>query len=187
MFRMLQADLDRTASRLDAIRIGNTRVIPVPTQAVIQTLDVASGNDLAQSAVLRVSDLDEIAVEKQDVRAVDGGGLGFADKLHDDAARDVAVLVDVDGALLVGEKEFAVAEPEHAEWFEFLDACGDGADVRGFGVGDGERELLVEGEDFDAAGSGDGEGGVEQIECIGIGRDVEIVKVAEKLGGAAAG
>jgi hypothetical protein len=162
-------------------------MIPVPTEAVIKTLDVPTRNDLPQPAVLRVPHLDEIAIEQQDIGPIDGSGLGLADKLHDDAARDVAVLVDVDGALLVGEEELAVAEPEHAEGFELLDAGGDGADVRGFGVGDGEGELLVEGEDFDAAGGGDGEGGVEEVEGVGVGRDVEVVEIAEEFGRAATG
>ena len=97
------------------------------------------------------------------------------------------MLVDVDGTLLVREEEFTLAEPEHAEGFEFLDARGDGADVWGFRVGDGEGQLFVEGEDFDAARRGDGEGGVEEVEGVGVGRDVEVVEVAEEFGRAAAG
>ena len=184
---MLQADLHRAASRFSAIRISHAGTIPIPTEAVIETFDVPSGNDLTQATVLRVAHFDEIAVEEQDIRPVDGSGLGFADKFHDDAARHVAVLVDVDGAFLVGEEKFAVAEPEHAEGFELLDPGGDGADVRGLGVGDGEGELFVEGEDFDAAGGGDGERGVEEVECVSVGGNVEVVEVAEELGCAAAG
>lgn len=142
---------------------------------------------MAQSAVLRVPYFDEIAVEKQDIGPIDGRSLGLADKLHDDAAGDVTVLVDIDGTLLVGEEEFAVAEPEHAEGFELFDAGGDGIDVRGFGVGDGEGKFFIEGEDFDAAGGGNGEGRVEEVERVGVGGDVEVVKVTEELGCAAAG
>ena len=189
MLRMLQADLHRPAPGVTAVgtRVRHARVVAVPAQSVVQTLDVPAGDDLAQTAVLRVAHLDEVAVEEQDVRPVDGGGLGPADELHDDAARDLAVLVDVDGALLVREQEFALAESEHAERLELVDPGGDGADGRGLGVGDGKGELLVEREDFDAAGGGDGERGVEEVECVSVGGNVEVVEVAEELGCAAAG
>lgn len=67
------------------------------------------------------------------------------------------MLVDVHGAFVVREEEFAIAESEHAEGFEFLDAGRDGADVGCFSVGNGEGLFLVEGHDFNATGGGDGE------------------------------
>lgn len=77
-------------------------------QAVVETLDVSAGDDLSEAAVLRVADLDEVGIEQQDVGAEHGGALGLADKLHDDGAADVTILVDVDGALFVAEQEFLV-------------------------------------------------------------------------------
>jgi len=59
--------------------------------------------------------------------------------------------------------------------------------VGGFGVGDGEGQFFVEGENFDAAGSGYGKGGMEEIEGVGVGGDVKVIEVAEEFSRAAAG
>ena len=153
--------------------------------AIIQHLDISPRNDLAEPAVLRVADLDKVRVEEQDVGSVEGGALGLADELHDDAAADVAVLVDVDGALLVAEDKVRVGEAEHAERVLALQALGDGGDVLLLEVRHGPGLLLVEGEDLEALGGADGEGGVEEVDAVAVGRDVELVVLAEELGRAA--
>ena len=56
----------------------------------------------------------------------------------------------------------------------------------GVEVGDGEGEFLVEGEDLEALGGGDGEGAVEEVDSVGVAPDVEVVKFAEESGGAPA-
>src|SRR5690242_13825218 len=101
--RVLQAHLNRPMMARSA------------RQPIIKTLDVSPRNDLSQAAILRVPDLDEIGVEQQHVGAEHGGALSLADKLHDDRAADVAVLVDVHGALFVAEQELLVREAEHAQ------------------------------------------------------------------------
>lgn len=53
-----------------------------------------------------------------------------------------------------------------------------------FEVGDGPGLLLVEGEDFEAFGGGDGEGGVEEVDAVAFSGDVELIVFAEKLGAA---
>lgn len=110
-----------------------------------------------------------------------------AHELHDHAARHVAVFVDVDGAFGIGDEELAVAEAEHAQRSEVSDAVRDAREVclsfGGFGaeVRDGPRLFLVEGEDLDAALVGDGEGGVEHVDAVAFGRDVELVVFAEEV------
>lgn len=73
-----------------------------------------AGNDLAETAVHRVADLDEVLIKQDEETAVEAGGMRLADKLHHHAAGYVAVFVDVDGTLRVDDEEFAVAETEHA-------------------------------------------------------------------------
>lgn len=63
-----------------------------------------------------------------------------------------------------------------------LDVWLVGAEAR-----DGPGLLLVEGEDFDASGGGDGEGGVEEINAVALCRDVEFVVFAEEFGAATTG
>lgn len=53
-------------------------------------------------------------------------------------------------------------------------------------VGDREGKFLVEGQDFETLGGGDGEGGVEQVDGVGVAPDVELVEFAEEGGGAPA-
>ena len=65
---------------------------------IVNASTVPAGNDLAQTTIVSVPDFNKVVVEDEDVGAVDGDGLGFADEFHDYAARDVAMFVDVDGA-----------------------------------------------------------------------------------------
>ena len=59
---------------------------------------------------------------------------------------------------------------------------GLGVDGVGAQVGHGPGLFLVQGEDLDAARGGDGEGRVEEIDAVALGRDVELVVFAEELG-----
>ena len=153
--------------------------------AIIQHLDVATGDDLTQPAVLRVADLDKVRVEQEDVGAVEGGALGLAHELHDDAAADVAVLVDVDGAFFVAEHEFRVREPEHAERVLAGEPLRDGGDVLLLEFGHGPGLLLVESEDLEAFGGADGKGRMEEVDPVAVCGNIELVVVSEKLRGAA--
>ena len=110
---------------------------------IIQTPDILPRDDLSQAAVLRIPHLDEVGVEEDQVRAVHGGRLGLADELEDDAARDLAVLVDVHAAVLVAEEELGVGEAEHAERPRVSETLGYGRDVGLVGIGDAHRDLLV--------------------------------------------
>lgn len=153
-------------------------------QAIVETLDVPAGNDLSQAAILRVSDFHEIRIEEQHVRAIHGRALRLADKLHDNAATDVAVLVNVDGALFVAEQELLVAEAEHTERVLVREAGSDGGHVLLFEVWHAPGLFLVESHDFEALCCGDGERAVEQVDCVAVGGDVELVVFAEELGAA---
>ncbi len=92
------------------------------------------------------------------------------------------MFVDVDGAFLIAEQKLGVAEAKHAERSLAREARGDGCDVRLFEVGDGPGLFFVEGEDFETAGGGDCEGGVEEVYAEAFGWDVEVVVVAEEFG-----
>ena len=68
-----------------------------------------------------------------------------------------------------------------------LDARGDVGDGRLAEVArDGLRDLLVEGQQLEALGGGDGDVVLEEVEREAVGRDVELVEVAEGFGGARA-
>lgn len=82
--------------------------------SVVEADDVSARDDLAQPSVDCVSYLDKVLVEEDEVFAEEAGGAGVADEFHHDAAADVAVLVDVDGALFVRDDELGFAEAEHA-------------------------------------------------------------------------
>lgn len=80
------------------------RTIPTrPAPPIIQALDLPPGNNLLQPAILRIADLHKIRIEENKVSAVERNSLRSADELHDDRAGDLAVLVDVDGAVGVAE------------------------------------------------------------------------------------
>lgn len=186
--RVLQPDLDGAAASLGIDGLDETIVIAAGGPTVVEATDVAAGDDLTEAAVVGVADLDEIRVEEEEVGTGEGGGAGAADEFHDDAARDVAVLVDVDGALVVGEEELGFREAEHAERPLVLDARRDGGHVRGRRVGgDGEGEFFVQRQHFDAPRRRHRQRRVKQVQAEGVGRDVEVVEVAEEFGRAASG
>lgn len=174
VLRMLHADLDRVTRRRhrSAISAATARVEISGTShatcgdnivgavtrhqaAVIETDDIATGNDLPQATVHGVADLDKVLVKEDEEFAIQACCVGAAHELHDHAARDVAVLVDVDGALTVRDQKLAVAEAEHAQRTEIFDSVGDAGQVHlrfgrvGSQVRDGPWLFLVEGQDFD--------------------------------------
>lgn len=157
-----------------------------PDEPIIETLDIASRNNLSQAAILRIPHLDEILIEQEDKAADHGRRARAPDKLHDDAPRDVTVLVDVHGALLVHEQELRLAEPEHAERLLALQPLGNHLHVARFQIRDADGLLLIQGEDLEAALGGDGEAGVEDIDAHALGGNVKLVEVPEELGLAAA-
>jgi hypothetical protein len=166
---MLQRDLDGTHARR-ATRLH-----------IIEQLDFVSGNDLPQATVLRIANLDKVLVEEQDVGAVKRRAAGLADKLHDDGAGDVAVLVDVDSTFLVTQQKFLVAESEHAQRVLPRQARGNGRDMGLLEIGDRPSLLLVQGENLEAFGGADSQRGMEEIDAIAFGSNVEIVVVAEEV------
>lgn len=174
---MLHRDLDRP---LPAPRA------PLP---IIQQPDIPPGHDLLQPSINRVPHLHEAAalVHQHEVHAPPQHRLPrLAHKLHDDRAADVAELVDVDADLLEAQQELRVREAEHAERALVAQAQRDGGAVRGLEVRDRERDLLVERQDLDAAGGGDGDGRVEEVDGVRVGGDVEVIEVAEEVRGALA-
>lgn len=174
---MLHRDLDR------ALPSPGT---PLP---IIQQAHLPSTDHLLQPSTNRIAHLHEAAplVHEHEVHAPPQHRLArLAHELHDNGAADVAELVDVDADLLEAEQELGVREAEHAEGALVAQAERDGGAVGGLEVGDRERDLLVEGEDLDAARGGDGDGGVEEVDGVRVGGDVEVVEVAEEVGGALA-
>lgn len=185
MLGMLHADLDRAthtrhgrageaaptrAREIRATTTGAHDVVPaVPGHqaAVVEADDVAAGDHLPKPAVEGVADLDKVLVEEDEEFPVETGRVGASHELHDHAARDVAVLVDVDGALAVRDQELAVAEAEHAQRPQIPDPVGDSVQMRlrfgrvGEQVRHGPRLFLVQSQDFDAALGRDGERGME--------------------------
>lgn len=160
------------------------------TAPVVEADDIMTWYDLPQASVHGIADFDEVLVEEDEEFPVQTGCVGAADELHDHAAGDVAVFVDVDGAFGVGDEELAVAEAEHAQRSEVFDAVGDRAEVGlclgvglfGAEIGDGPGLFLVDGEDFDATVGGDGEGRVEHVDAVAFSGDVEFVVFAKEFG-----
>lgn len=110
----------------------------------IKTPHISPTDNLSQPTILGVSDLDKVLIEYEYVGTVHGDGISLAYKLHDDASRDVAVLVDVHGTLLVAEQELDVAEAKHAEWFLARETGRDVFDMgSGTELGDGPRLFLI--------------------------------------------
>lgn len=179
----------RRSGRLSRLLLHRTRsllhILRTPARSIVQGLDFAPSDNLLQAPIMRIADLDEVSVEEDEIRAMQSSRLRRADEIHDDAAADVAVFVDVHGAVGVHEEELLVREAEHGQRFLVFDVRGDVLDVLGAELGHGPGLLLVEGEDFEAAGGGDGEGRVEEVDACAFGRDVEVVVFAEELGGAA--
>ena len=62
------------------------------------------------------------------------------------------------------------------------DASGDGGAVGRFEIGNAKGDFFVQGQDFEAAGRGDGEGAVEEVEGVCFRGNVEVVEVAEEFG-----
>lgn len=160
------------------------------TAPVVETGDVMARDDLAEASIHGIAHLDEVLVEEDEEFPVQTGCVGAADELHDHAARNITVFVDVDGALGVGDEELAITEAEHAQRSEVFDAVGDGAEIGlclgvglfGAEIGNGPGLFLVDGEDFNAAVGGDGEGRVEHVDIVAFGGDVEFVVFAEEFG-----
>lgn len=174
---MLHRDLDRP---LPAARA------PLP---IIQQPDLPPGHDLLQPPIDRVPHLHEAAalIHQHEIHPPPQHRLPrLAHKLHDDRPADIAELVDVDADLLEAQQELRVREAEHAERALVAQAQRDRGAVRGLEVRDRERDLLVERQDLDAAGGGDGDGGVEEVDGVRVGGDVEVVEVAEEVRGALA-
>jgi hypothetical protein len=98
------------------------------------------------------------------------------------------VLVDVDGAFLVGNKELAIAKSEHSQWSEVFDTVGDTHESVGGirslrpKVWHGPGLLLVQGENFDTTLGRDSERRVEHIDAVTFGGNVKLVIFAEEFG-----
>lgn len=97
--------------------------------AVIKANNTVAGNDLTETAIHSIADLHEIVVEEDEEFAIQAGRMCVAHELHNYAAGDVAVFINVNGALCVDDEELAVAETEHAQWSELSDALGDAREV----------------------------------------------------------
>ena len=91
------------------------------------------------------------------------------------------MFVDVDADFLEDEQELRVREAEHAQGLLIAEPGGDGGAIRWLQVGDREWDFLVQRHHLDAPGRADGEGGVEEVERVGLACNVEIVKVSEEL------
>lgn len=152
---------------------------------VIQAPNVFAGNNLSEPPILRVPDLDEVAVEENKVRAVQSAGLSLAHELHDDGARDVPVLIHVDRAFLIAEKEFGVGETEHPQWFLILYPRCDGSDRGVFKIRNAHGQFLVQRHQFKPLCGRNGNVGVEEVNAKTFRWDVEFVEFTEEFCGAA--
>lgn len=156
---------------------------------IIQQADFPPRNNLLQPPVDRVAHLHEASplVHQDEIHAAPEHRLpGLADELHNDRAGDVAELVDVDTDLFETEQELGVAEAEHAQGPLIAQPHRDAGAIRGLEVRDAEGHLLVQGHDLDALCRRDRDAGVEEVDGVSLGRDVEVVEIAEELGDALA-
>ena len=160
-----------------------TRRCPGPKRigSIIQTPDISPGDDLSQPPILRISHLDEIAVEENKIRAVHSCSLSFADELHDDGTGHFAVFINVDTAFFVAEKELRIGEPEHTEWFLALETIGDVAYLWVLSVGDTHWDFLIQSHKLETSEGGDGNISVEEIYGEAFGWDVELVEFTEEF------
>lgn len=96
---------------------GTLAAAAIDGNARVETADVGAADDLAEPAVLGAAHFDEFATEEEEVGAAEGDLASTTYKLHDDAARDLAMLIDVHGAILVAQEKFKarVVEPKHAQ------------------------------------------------------------------------
>ncbi len=159
---------------------------PLP---IIQQLNIPPRHDLPQPPINRIPHLHEAAplVHQHQIHAPPQHRLPrLAHKLHDDRPADIPQLIDIDADLLEAQQKLRVREAEHAEGPLVAQAQRNGGAVGGLEVRDRERDLLVECQDLDAAGGGDGDAGVEEVDGVRVGGDVEVVEVAKELRGALA-
>lgn len=172
---MLHGDLDGPTTRR-ASRLG-----------IIQTFDISAGDDLTQTTVLRVSDLDVIGPKQEDIRTVDGRATGSVDVLHHHRSRHVAVFVGIHRAFFVAQQKFRVVESEHPQGFLVRESCGDRRHVWLFQVRHRVALFLVEVENFEASRGGVRQVGAEYVDAEAFGGDVEFVEFPEEFRRAFAG
>lgn len=107
--------LHRDSDAPDRLPLTDGAVTTAPIHTIIQAPHVSTTDDLPQTTVLRITDLDKLGVEEQHVRAVQRSLLGTPYELHDDTSGDVTMFVDIDRTFLVHAEEVQVAKPEHTE------------------------------------------------------------------------
>ncbi len=103
---------------LRVLRPGLLAVTRWPSEAIVQHPNVAARNDLSQPPILGVSHFNIIFIEEEEILPEHGGTLRFlllARVFHDERPAHLAVLVDIDRTVLVGEQEFLVIQLEHPE------------------------------------------------------------------------
>lgn len=198
MLRVLHADLDGPANArvLAGLAISHRPGVVACMRwprsrhgaAVVQTDDIATRDDLPQTPVHGVAHLDKVFVEKDQKSSVQACRVSTADKLHDHAARDVPVLVDVHGAFAVRNQELALAQSEHPQRSQIFDPVRNARQVRlrfrcfGAQVRHRPRLLLVEGQNFDSTLRRNGERCVEQVDVVTFCGNIELVIFTEELG-----
>ena len=156
---------------------------------IIQKPDLASRNNLLQSPIQRIPHLYKPTslVHKHEVHPTPQHRLpGLPHKFHDHGARDVTHLINIYADFLETEQEFGFIEAEHAQGPLIPQSQGDASAVWGFEVGDAEGNFLVQRNDLDTPSRGDRDTGVEEVDGVGLGRDIELVEVAEVIRGALA-
>lgn len=115
-------------------------------------------------------------------------GMCAAHKLHHHTSWNITVFVDIHGTFLVSNEELAITKSEHAQWPKIFDAMGNAhksvRSIRSLGSEVWHRPglFLVQCENFNTTLGGDGEGGVEHVNPVTLGRDVKLVIFAEELG-----
>ena len=101
------------------IEFGGTHL----SSAGVKHSQVLASHNVDQLTRLNVSDLDEIRLECQDVRIVEGERLWCSLPLNSPVlSRTPAISVDEEGELRIVEQEFAI-ETLNVDWLDVLAAC----------------------------------------------------------------
>lgn len=153
--------------------------------SIIETLDLPAGDNLLQASVLRVTDLDEVVVKEHEVRSRQSSRLRSSDELHDDATADLAMLVDIDGAIGVAEEELGLAEAQHAQRALVFDVADNVLHALTLYFRYALGHFAFKRQDLKASRGTNGEGAGEEVDSCTFRGDVELVEFAEEFGGAA--
>ena len=141
---------------------------------------LVAGDDLVQGARLDVAHLDELGIEGEDVGVVQGEGGGRAFPAEEPRGPGApAILVDVEGELVVAQEELAI-DAEDGDRLEVFLALHE-LERR---VGGVQEALGIEGfevDDLESLDGADAQLGLEEVDRAGLGGDVEFLEHAQRV------